>query len=402
MSMKKRVLTLFVSTLIVFTSAGPAMAAVALPGAPTVIAPTEGAGMDDALPTITALAHEGTRVAVYIDDAFNGYATVVSTEGGVQSVVYKPFLPLAQGPHTVMMRAEDLNAGTRSVPSAKVSFWVEQPLPSPTLFTPVVNEETTWEQPWIVGVAPSSSPIQFWIDGVADGGVSATDDDSGVGSFAYKPSGKLSRGTHTVVAQAVATRADYSVKESAHSAARTIVVAPPAPAEVATEETPVDTEEVAVVTEAVTETEAAPESAPDPTPAPAEEPTAEVVETEEGSEEDNVVSEEDEETVEEQVEEAEEGNSTARTVLGWVLLVVAAAILASRFRGRGGKGGGTPTGGSPEKKDQPSTPEGNNSQPQLELHAPTENKNIEVVSKETPKETPPSDNSGNTPTQSNP
>lgn len=191
--------------------------AVVLPGAPTIITPAAEAYVTSSLPEITALAHTGTRVAVYIDDVFNGYATHVSEGGGVQSVVYTPFLPLRDGEHTLMMRAEDVERDIRSEKSAVTTFAVERTLPAPTVMSAVVNTASTNTQPFITGVAPSGTTVDVYIDSTYNGSIAVGNHPSGTGSFAYRPFLPLSIGQHTAAARATTIRMNGSKRYSEYS-----------------------------------------------------------------------------------------------------------------------------------------------------------------------------------------
>jgi len=395
MFMKKRVITLMVSTLMLFVGAGVVNAGndtITLAGAATIIVPAQGAAVDEARPTFAALAIEGRTIYVYIDGKYVGDAEQVSVANGVQSVKYTPTADLSYGVHTVSMVPSDPRV-TMTVPTEGeyTTFWYEQAYPQPTLFTPVVNEDTTWQKPYVVGVAPSGSFVEVYIDGVYSGRANTSVDESGVGSFAYIPATKLSPGTHYVKALAARFRSDGSVRVSAETVTQAITITDPSV--VVVEETTAVEEVVAPVV--VVETEPVVETI-------SEAPVVEVV-TPEAVVDEEVASTEEVATVDEEATDEEEDNeevastdeeetSSARTTLGWILLVIAAAILVSRFRKKGNK-----DNDSSEKKETvvtEATKEPANQQ-QLELHAPKENKNIEVVKKDTSSEQNSSDKNDN-------
>lgn len=402
--MTQRILTMMVSGLLLMVVGVQPAAAALLPNAPTLVQPGQHRAVDNGSPVITGVAPAGMRVAVYIDDTFNGYATTVSTKKGVQSFKYTPFVPLTVGEHTVMTRAEDVANNMRSKKSRITHFTVEPAYPAPTLLAPVVNEETTWQQPWIVGVAPSGATVEVWIDGTLNGWTEASVDASGTGDFAYKPFLALTSGSHKVKAVASTTRPDSTVRKSAQSEEHALRVAVPVVAKGSTEETVADsaTEEVTADTDATEETseEAADESsAPKPTDentgastnqpatesstpantntgetnAPAPENTTPVNATEGTDTSTN----------------DDSGNST-RTIIGWVLLVIAAAIIVVQMRQRrtapttgemqfGPSKSADAGKGKSAAPEQPTSPTA--SQAQLELHAPKENKNVQLVEK---------------------
>jgi hypothetical protein len=405
--MFKRTLSwVFVSVFAVVLFGAQPSAAAGVP-APTLIAPPSGSYTTDPSVTITGLAHSGLRVAVYIDDVFNGYAWTVSEANGVQSFAYEPFLPLTPGMHAVKARAENLTAGTRSDVSVMHLFVVEQKLPEPTVLGAVDNAETPWYQPWIVGVAPSGSQVDIWIDGSYSGTTTASADESGTGDFAFMPKSALYSGVHAVQATAKVKRADGTVKESAASAGKKIVVTAPvttasvaatstAETETTPEATPAPVEET-VTAEPTAEEAPAEETAPAEESAPAEEPAGDTGgnpeeasateeapaeetageetagESEEASESsDGTASEASESSENEDAAKEDEGSNTL-TFVGWVLLIIVAIIVVSRMR-RGREGGANEITFGPADSGK-----SDSGQSQLELKSSDENKNIEVI-----------------------
>lgn len=391
----------------------PAGAAL-LPNAPTLVQPAQHRAVDNGSSVITGVAPTGTRVAVYIDDTFNGYATTVSTKNGVQSFKYTPFLPLTVGSHTVMTRAEDVANNVRSKKSRITHFTVEPAYPSPTLLTPVVNEDTTWQQPWIVGVAPSGATVEVWIDGTLNGSTTASTDASGTGNFRYAPFVSLTSGSHKVKAVAATTRPDGTVRKSTKSEERVIRVTPPVAAEGSTMETVTDAvaEEVgagadgavgsskdtidATTGPSTPEVSTPTNSNGGETISPAPENATPVNSSEgtpsnasEGTTSGGQAANSDA-TASDAATGTDDGSNSTRTVIGWILLVIAAAIIVVQMRQRRT----TPTTGEmqfgPSKSAdadkgksaapaQPTSPTA--SQQQLELHAPKENKNVQLVGK---------------------
>lgn len=152
---------------------------------PTVLSPVPGARTLDKKPLITGVTQNDTKVAVYIDEVYNGQATVKNHQSGTANFSYQPFLDLKPGMHKVQVRAE--NAAKRSKLSGPVSLEVERPYVAPTLFEPVVDETTIPTKPIIIGVAKDDSLIKVYIDGKLDGEVMVKNDSSGTGSFGYTP-----------------------------------------------------------------------------------------------------------------------------------------------------------------------------------------------------------------------
>lgn len=380
--MLKRTLVYTMSVFAFFVMTVASAAAATTPSAPFIVSPTDGGAVDSQLPVITGLAPEDMRVAVYIDDVFNGYAETVSEANGLQSFKYTPFVALEQGWHTVMTRAEDTVHYVRSERSTYYSFYVEHPLPSPTLLRSTVNSEDGWRSPWIHGVAPSGAMVEVWIDGELNGWATVTEHESGTGSFAYKPFLPLSPGTHIVQTRTVVERPDTTMRTSAVSGSLRVVVAAEDDNEAST----------ATTTSEATNTESQSQEnnseSTDTITDVAEEDGDNTEETE-GSddthsengddydEESNDHNDEEGDDHEDGDEEHSEGGSDDRdeddkekdgeqsrglTILGWAFLIIAAVIFVQQLRHR--------------RKDGESTPE----QSQLELTTDSDNNAIEVLS----------------------
>lgn len=154
-------------------------------GVPTLLSPVNDLKTQKRKPLITGVTENETKVAVYVDGTYNGQAKVANDPSGIANFSYTPFLDLTFGTHQIQVRAE---AGKeRSGLSELVTIAIERPYVAPTLFEPVVNDITTPDQPFIVGVALDKSLVKVYIDGKLDGEIMTSDDDSGTGHFSYKP-----------------------------------------------------------------------------------------------------------------------------------------------------------------------------------------------------------------------
>jgi len=177
--------------------------------APTLVGPDEDDVISQVKPNITGLTVSNTLVHIYIDGVYNGKTETVKHNSGTADFVYKPFLNLAVGWHEVIAMAEDLS-GNQSQMSESIKFRVREPMPAPTLFTPIVNNNTTNTRPFIPGLAKNDSVIKVFIDHKLDGEFRVLNRQSGSASFAYQPFLNLSRGNHLVYA----TATDNDGKES--------------------------------------------------------------------------------------------------------------------------------------------------------------------------------------------
>lgn len=169
------------------------------PGAPTILVPMSQAHTSSVKPVIAGVTQVGTQVDVYIDQQFNGRATVQAsvTETAATGWSYVPFLNLSQGWHTVTVKAQNA-AGARSAVGSPVYIYIDLLVPAPTLLTPVVNADTRNTQPWIVGLSKGGMTLEVWIDGRLNGQVEVGGTRAQTQSFKYRPSLPLSVGAHAV------------------------------------------------------------------------------------------------------------------------------------------------------------------------------------------------------------
>ncbi len=177
--------------------------------APTMIEPNESTITGKVKPLIKGLTVSGTFVRVYIDGIFNGKTEILTHDSGTANFAYKPFLNLEAGEHNAWTVAEDEN-GRKSQLSNILYFRIEQPMPAPTIFSPVVNTRTTYNRPFIVGLAKNNSLIKVFIDHKLDGQFQATNHESGIANFAYQPFQGLTKGQHLVYTTAIDNRGKKS------------------------------------------------------------------------------------------------------------------------------------------------------------------------------------------------
>ena len=106
-------------------------------------------------------------------------------------------MPLTLGEHTVYTVAKRQANEQRSGESSHLKFYLEQPFPAPILFEPVVDKRTSYDKPWIKGVAKNGSLIDIYIDEQLDGTIQVADHPSGTASFEYQPKATLNNGWHS-------------------------------------------------------------------------------------------------------------------------------------------------------------------------------------------------------------
>ncbi|RLC38268.1 hypothetical protein DRH27_02690 [Candidatus Falkowbacteria bacterium] len=177
--------------------------------APTLIEPSEDIARGRVKPPIIGLAHDDTLVHVFIDGIYNGKTEILSHKSGTANFVYKPFLNLNVGKHSAWAVAEDL-AGKKSEKSNVLYFTIEESLPAPIIYSPVVNSDTVYNKPFIVGLAKNDLIINVYIDHKLNGSFLVNNNESGTANFAYKPFLSLTGGNHLVYT----TARDIRGKES--------------------------------------------------------------------------------------------------------------------------------------------------------------------------------------------
>ncbi|MBU4257081.1 hypothetical protein L6249_00275 [Candidatus Parcubacteria bacterium] len=196
--------------------------------APTMIEPDENTVTGKLKPLIKGLTINGTFVRVYIDGVYNGKTDILTHDSGTANFAYQPFLNLSEGRHAAWAVAEDEASGKSGI-SNVLSFKIEKPMPAPTIFTPVINSNTSYNRPFIAGLAKNDSLIKIFIDNKLDGQFTITNHQSGAANFAYSPYLPLTGGGHLVYAVAIDNRG----KESRWSNIVYFAVKQPAVAQVA-------------------------------------------------------------------------------------------------------------------------------------------------------------------------
>jgi len=216
--------------------------------APTLIEPNEETITGYVKPPIKGLTYNNTLVHVFIDGIYNGKTGILNNESGTANFAYKPFLNLNAGKHTAWAVAEDL-AGKKSEKSNVLYFTIEEPLPAPIVYNPVVNSNTIYDRPFIVGLAKNDLIVNVYIDHKLNGSFKVENHESGTANFAYKPFLRLSGGNHLVYT----TTKDAQGKESRWSKLIyfniTRPIAPAISPEAAVEEPIVKSDEIEFVDE---------------------------------------------------------------------------------------------------------------------------------------------------------
>ena len=173
---------------------------------PTITYPQSWTTTIDQQLRIVGVAQNNAIVKIYIDNIYNGKATVRNDASGIGNFVYNPYLPLIPGDHTVKALAET-NEGVQSEASEVITFFVFSQ--ENTQVLNLVHQDyqqepinTTPEQkPLIVGIAPQGETVQIFIDGQLNGEFTMALDprnQASVQNFSYAPFLTLKKGMHSV------------------------------------------------------------------------------------------------------------------------------------------------------------------------------------------------------------
>ena len=180
----------------------------ALP-APTLIKPAEKDVFNQNKPVIIGLTAKNTFIRVFIDGIYNGMTDIVSHESGTANFSYRPTTDLTPGRHEIQAIAEN-KFSNQSNKSEIREFFIELPMPAPTLLKPIDNSEISVSQPFIIGLAKNNSNVKIFIDEKLDREFKVKNHDSGTANFAYLLSKPLTKGQHSVYTTAIDDRGKES------------------------------------------------------------------------------------------------------------------------------------------------------------------------------------------------
>lgn len=190
---------------------------------------------------LSGTAPANSEVLIYLDNSFIGRAEIQTLTASAAAVCfgpatllaecqlgwhfqYNPIERLTDNQHLIIAIAQDRTSLVLSAPTSERKFTVntssvptpsalqiELPMPAPTIFKPIVNNETISSRPFIVGLAKNDSRVKIYIDKKYDGELLVKNHPSGTANFAYKPAVALIRGAHSVYAVAADKRGKTSV-----------------------------------------------------------------------------------------------------------------------------------------------------------------------------------------------
>ncbi len=165
--------------------------------APILTTPLENSQLSQ-LTTITGKTILPARTIVYLDNKNLGYTTIVKEENGYGNFQLN-LSALSIGQHNLTLVAKYFDSYHSATTS--VDFEIVALDKTPTVLTPVVNQETNFQQPWIVGVTPNNTEVEIYLDEKFSGLAEVKNDPNGTASFKYKPKEKLDPGFHLAKAK---------------------------------------------------------------------------------------------------------------------------------------------------------------------------------------------------------
>ncbi len=198
----KKALSRFFSVLVIasvaiLSVAGLANANTRQLDAPTILAPGQ-EPVAKRTPTIAGLVQNDSVVDIYINNVLYGQAKTKNSPNGTASWSYTPTSELPLGDNDIYVVARSKDGSVVSKKSFTNTFTITEPIPTPTLKEPVVNSETTYTKPFIVGLVPSGLSVEVYINGKLDGETKPEAHVSGTSNFKYLPSYTLNPGWYSV------------------------------------------------------------------------------------------------------------------------------------------------------------------------------------------------------------
>jgi len=143
---------------------------------------------------ITGTAINFSLVEIYLDQEFLGLAqTTIGTQGWQTWSINLPS-DLMFGKHILLAQ---IKYSKHLSQTSQIEFNYSPKFPTPTVFNPVLNSETNFQQPWIVGLTFNNAILDIYIDEKLDGTLEIQTEKN-ITDFKYKPKQKLSNGFHVI------------------------------------------------------------------------------------------------------------------------------------------------------------------------------------------------------------
>lgn len=165
--------------------------------APTLTTPLTNSKLAQ-LTTIAGKTILPARTIIYLDNKNLGYATIIKEENGYGNFELN-LNALSIGQHNLTLVAKYFDSYHSATTS--VDFEIIAQAKAPTLLEPVLNVNTNFQQPWLVGVTQNDSQVEIYLDEKLAGLAEVKNDPNGTASFKYRPKEKLEPGFHLAKAK---------------------------------------------------------------------------------------------------------------------------------------------------------------------------------------------------------
>ncbi len=165
---------------------------------PTLFDPSADSITLTSRPIFTGLAQSGNTIFILLDGSIEATVKTSSNDSGVGSFAYRTRRDLSPGVHAVQLIARDDATNGISRTTAR-RYFTTFPDSGPTILKPATGTTTNSQSVTVAGVAWRNHDVFIFVDGSIAQVVKATDDASGVGSFAAHL--KLDNGVHRIHAR---------------------------------------------------------------------------------------------------------------------------------------------------------------------------------------------------------
>jgi hypothetical protein len=197
-------------SLILFSLAVPVGAVTV--SAPTIVTATETYLQGTRTLEVRGLAPADTDILIYVNLQVAGIARTSEEEGELSSFYYKQNKNLPGGSYQVTAVARDQESFVVSDFSAAKTLTETKPIIEkqvapkvipPTLLRSVVDSESSYNRPKLIGQALSGLRVEVYVDDVKDGQLLMDEDKGGTVQFEYVTNKTLSAGQHKVYLYAI-------------------------------------------------------------------------------------------------------------------------------------------------------------------------------------------------------
>ena len=167
--------------------------------APTLVSPVSGSTTLEALPTISGIAFNNSKIHIYVDDTKKeAVINVINSPSGIGNFSYTLGSSLERGKYHRLSTKAEAPDGRISNSSNIATLYLEHYFVAPT----ILAIKGASSKPTITGLAHNQSTIHIFVDNKLDTTVAPKSDPSGTLYFEVPVSKKLAPGIHKITAQA--------------------------------------------------------------------------------------------------------------------------------------------------------------------------------------------------------